>query len=253
MNKIIFITGATSGIGKATAEIFAKNGANLVLTGRRKEKLSKIANSLTNTYNVEVLPLCFDVSKKQEVTNAIVSLPEKWQSIDVLVNNAGLALGLDKIQEGNVRDWDTMIDTNVKGLLYVSHEIIPLLIKNKKGHIINIGSTAARAIYEKGNVYCATKFAVDALSKTMRVDLLEHQIKVTQILPGAAETEFSNVRFKGDNNKADSVYKGYEPLTAEDIADTIYYVTTLPPHVCINELEITALAQANSNYFYKSE
>ena len=252
MKKIIFITGATSGIGEASAEIFAKNNYDLIITGRRNEKLLQLVDKLTNTYKVEVLPLCFDVRNKKEVKLAIDSLPKKWKNIDVLLNNAGLAVGLDKIQNGNVEDWETMIDTNVKGLLYVSNEIIPFFIKNKKGHIINIGSTAARTVYEKGNVYCASKFAVDALSKTMRIDLLEYGIKVTQISPGAAETEFSVVRFKGDKTKASNAYSGYKPLVAKDIALNVYYVTTLPPHVCINELEVTALAQANSTSFYKS-
>ncbi len=252
MKKIIFITGATSGIGEASAEIFAKNNYDLIITGRRNEKLLQLVDKLTNTYKVEVLPLCFDVRNKKEVKSVIASLPKKWQNIDVLLNNAGLAVGLDKIQNGNIEDWETMIDTNVKGLLYISHEIIPFFIKNKKGHIINIGSTAARTVYEKGNVYCASKFAVDALSKTMRIDLLEHGIKVTQISPGAAETEFSVVRFKGDKTKASKAYNGYKPLVARDIALNVYYVTTLPPHVCINELEVTALAQANSTSFYKS-
>ncbi len=253
MKKVIFITGATSGIGKASADIFAKNNYNLIITGRRNEKLLKLAQFLTKTYGIEVLPLCFDVRNKEEVRAMINKLPEQWKNIDILLNNAGLAVGLDKIQDGLIEDWETMIDTNVKGLLYVSNEIIPLFIKNKKGHIINLGSTAAKAVYEKGNVYCATKFAVDALSKTMRIDLLEHGIKVTQISPGAAETEFSLVRFKGNKSLADNAYKGYQPLIAKDIAESIYYVTTVPSHVCINELEITALAQANSNYFYKNE
>jgi len=251
MRKIIFITGATSGIGKASAKIFAKNNCDLIITGRRNEKLLQLADKVVDKYKVEVLPLCFDVRNIKEVKSAIASLPKKWQNIDVLINNAGLAVGLDKIQNGNIEDWETMIDTNVKGLLYVSHEIIPLFIKNKRGHIINIGSTAAKTVYEKGNVYCASKFAVDALSKTMRIDLLEHGIKVTQISPGAAETEFSVVRFKGDKTKARNAYSGYKPLVAKDIALNVYYVTTLPPHVCINELEVTALAQANSTYFYK--
>ncbi len=251
MRKIIFITGATSGIGKASAKIFAKNNCDLIITGRRNEKLLQLADNLVNKYKVDVLPLCFDVRNKKEVKSAIASLSEKWKNIDVLLNNAGLAVGLDKIQNGKIEDWETMIDTNVKGLLYVSHEIIPLFIKNKKGHIINIGSTAAKTVYEKGNVYCASKFAVDALSKTMRIDLLEHGIKVTQISPGAAETEFSVVRFKGDKTKASNAYNGYKPLVAKDIALNVYYVTTLPPHVCINELEVTALAQANSTSFYK--
>ena len=252
MRKIVFITGATSGIGKTTAELFAYHNYDLILTGRRKEILEQVSHSIRSIYNVEVLALQFDVRNKVAVAEAIQSIPKKWRNIDVLVNNAGLAAGLDKIQDGNLEDWDAMIDTNIKGLLYVSHEIIPMLIANKKGHVINIGSTASRSVYEKGNVYCATKFAVDALSKTMRVDLLNQGIKVTQILPGVAETEFSLVRFKGNKSLANNTYKGYKPLTAKDIAGTIYYVTTVPDHVCINELEITALDQANSNYFNKS-
>jgi 3-hydroxy acid dehydrogenase/malonic semialdehyde reductase len=251
MRKIIFITGATSGIGKATAKLFAENNYDVIITGRRKERLLQLAKTLEETNKINVLPLCFDVQNKEEVQSAIASLPEKWTNIDVLLNNAGLASGLDKIQNGQIEDWETMIDTNIKGLLYVTHEIIPFFIKSKKGHIINIGSTAAKTVYEKGNVYCATKFAVDALSKSMRIDLLEYGIKVTQISPGAAETEFSLVRFKGDENKANTTYNGYKPLTANDIAPHIYYVANLPEHVCINELEITALAQANSTHFHK--
>ena len=252
MRKIIFITGATSGIGKATAQVFAKNNYDLIITGRRKEKLEVLAKELSTTYGIEVFTLNFDIRKRVAVKEAIASLPEKWKNIDVLLNNAGLAVGFDKIQDGFIDDWEAMIDTNIKGLLYVSRELIPLLIKNKKGHIINIGSTASKVVYQGGNVYCATKFAVDALSQTMRIDLLEHKICVTQINPGAAETEFSIVRFKGNKDQADNTYKGYRSLTAKDIASTIYYVTTLPEHVCINELEITALAQANSNYFNKT-
>lgn len=251
MRKIIFITGATSGIGKASAHIFAKNEYDLIITGRRKERLLELSEKLKSTHKVDVLTLCFDVKNKEEVKMAVASLPDNWKKIDVLLNNAGLAVGFDKIQNGKIEDWDAMIDTNVKGLLYVSHEIIPLLIKNKKGHIINIGSTAAKTVYEKGNVYCASKFAVDALSKAMRIDLLEHGIKVTQVSPGATETEFSEVRFKGDINKAIGAYKGYKPLTANDIASSIYYVANLPNNVCINELEITPLAQANSTSFFK--
>ncbi len=252
MRKIIFITGATSGIGKATAEIFAYHNYDLIITGRRREKLEALAKEIIDTYNIEVLTLNFDIRDKKAVKTAIESIPEKWKSIDVLLNNAGLAVGFDKIQDGLIDDWESMIDTNIKGLLYVSHEIIPFLIKNKKGHIINIGSTASKVVYQGGNVYCATKFAVDALSQTMRIDLLEHKIRVTQINPGAAETEFSTVRFKGNKDQADKTYIGYKPMTAKDIAPSIYYVTTIPEHICINELEITALAQANSNYFNKS-
>lgn len=251
MNKLIFITGATSGIGEAAARIFAESGDSLILTGRRSERLHNFSKELEQSYGVEVMTLCFDVCHQKEVEKNIGALTGKWKRIDVLINNAGLAAGLDKIQDGSTADWNAMIDTNIKGLLYVSRQIIPLFIEQKKGHIINIGSTASKVVYEKGNVYCASKFAVDALSKSMRIDLLEHGIKVTQISPGAAETEFSLVRFKGDKSKADSIYKGFKPLSAADIASAIYYTANLPAHVCINELEITALAQANSTYIYK--
>ncbi len=246
MKKTIFITGATSGFGKAIANIFAKNGNHLIITGRRNELLLELKKNLEDSYNAKVLTLCFDVRNQPEVAENIQHLPEEWKAIDVLVNNAGLASGLDKIQNGNISDWEKMIDTNVKGLLYVSKEIIPLMINRKKGHIINIGSTAGKEVYEKGNVYCATKHAVDAISKAMRIDLLEHAIKVTQICPGAAETEFSIVRFYGDAEKAKQVYKGYQPLTAADVAEVAYFVTSLPEHVCINDLVITSTAQANS-------
>jgi len=246
VKKTIFITGATSGFGKAIANIFAKNGNHLIITGRRNELLLELKKNLENSYNAKVLTLCFDVRNQAEVAENIQHLPEEWKAIDVLVNNAGLASGLDKIQNGNISDWEKMIDTNVKGLLYVSKEIIPLMINRKKGHIINIGSTAGKEVYEKGNVYCATKHAVDAISKAMRIDLLEHAIKVTQICPGAAETEFSIVRFYGDAEKAKQVYKGYQPLTAGDVAEVAYFVTSLPEHVCINDLVITSTAQANS-------
>jgi len=251
MNKIIFITGATSGIGEAAARVFAQAGDDLILTGRRSERLDQLAKELEQTYKIEVKSLCFDVRDQKEVEINIGGLKGKWTNIDVLINNAGLAAGLDKIQDGDTEDWNNMIDTNIKGLLYVSRQIIPIFIKQKKGHIINIGSTASKVVYEKGNVYSASKFAVDALSKSMRIDLLEHGIKVTQISPGAAETEFSIVRFKGDKSKADNIYKGFKPLSAADIASAIYYATTVPEHVCINEIEITALAQANSTNFYK--
>ncbi len=248
---MVFITGATSGIGEAAARIFAQAGDDLILTGRRSERLHNLAIELEQTYAVEVKTLCFDVRDQKEVEKNIGELQGKWTSIDVLINNAGLASGLDKIQDGHPEDWNAMIDTNIKGLLYVSRQIIPLFIEQKKGHIINIGSTASKVVYEKGNVYSASKFAVDALSKSMRIDLLEYGIKVTQISPGAAETEFSLVRFKGDKTKADSIYKGFIPLSAADIASAIFYTATLPEHVCINELEITALAQANSTHIYK--
>jgi 3-hydroxy acid dehydrogenase / malonic semialdehyde reductase len=251
MDKIILITGATSGFGKAIAEKFASSGWNCIITGRRKERLDEIAASLTSLYNIKILPLVFDVQKKDEVFNALENLPAEWQNIDVLVNNAGLALGRDSFENASLDDWETMIDTNVKGLLYVSKAIVPYFIKNGKGHIINIGSTAAKEVYKDGNVYCATKSAVDAISKAQRIDLLPQKIKVTAIHPGAAETEFSITRFKGDEAKAKTVYDGYEPLHAADIADAVYYSATLPAHVCINDMVITCTAQANTIYMFK--
>jgi NADP-dependent 3-hydroxy acid dehydrogenase YdfG len=251
MKKIICITGASAGFGKATAEIFAKNGHDLIIAARRKEKINTLADELTQKYKVNILPIELDVRNKSAVKNAFNNLPENWKKIDVLINNAGLASGLDKIQDGNIDDWEKMLDTNVKGLLYVSNQVIPLMIAQKKGHIINIGSTAGKEVYQKGNVYCASKHAVDALTKGMRIDLLEHGIKVTQIAPGAAETEFSEVRFYGDIEKAKNVYQGFKPMTAEDIAGIIYYTTTLPEHLCINDLVVTSLAQANSVYIHK--
>lgn len=250
MSKTIFITGATAGFGKATAKIFAKNGHNLILTGRRKERLEDLAKNLSSKHNVKVTCLCFDVRNNNEVVAAVNSLSNK--KIDLLINNAGLASGLNKIQDGVLGDWEKMIDTNIKGLLYVSKAIMPLMIKNKSGHIINIGSTAGKEVYMNGNVYCATKHAVDALSKAMRIELLEHGIKVSQVCPGAAETEFSEVRLHGNVEKAKKVYEGYEPMTAEDIASIIYYVGTLPPNLCINDLVVTSLSQANSFYINKT-
>ena len=247
----IFITGATSGFGKATAEKFAANHHHLIITGRRKEKLIQVADDLQKKYSVKVLPLVFDVQKKEEVFNAITSLPKEWQTIDVLINNAGLALGRDSFENANLNDWETMLDTNVKGIMYVTKAILPFMIAAKKGHIINLGSIAAKEIYPGGNGYNTSKFAVNALTQSMRIDLLPHKIKVTGIHPGAAETEFSIVRFKGDESKAKAVYDGFTPLNANDIADAIYYCATLPPHVCINDLVIMPTAQANATLFYK--
>lgn len=252
MSKIIFISGATSGFGKACALRFAKEGYDVIITGRRKERLAGLQKEIESTFNQKVLPLCFDVQKRKDVFAAVESIPAEWKKIDVLINNAGLAAGRDLFDEADLDDWDAMIDTNVKGLLYISKAIIPLLIQQGNGYIINIGSVAGKEVYERGNVYCASKFAVDAISKSMRIDLLRHQIRVTNISPGAAETEFSLVRFKGDADKADAMYKGYKPLTADDIAELCYYCTSLPPHVCINELEVTCIAQANSYYTLKS-
>jgi NADP-dependent 3-hydroxy acid dehydrogenase YdfG len=251
MNKIILITGATSGFGKAIALRFAQEGNKLIITGRRKERLDDLANSLRNDYKVDVLPLCFDVRKQNEVKKSITSLPEEWKNIDILVNNAGLAVGMNPIQEGVIDDWDRMIDTNVKGLLYMTRFVSPLMVERKKGHIINIGSIAGKEVYPMGNVYCGSKFAVDAITKGTRIDLIQHNIKVTQVAPGAANTEFSLVRFKGDQQRADSVYNGFTPLKAEDIAAAVYYVTTLPEHVNINDLVIMPTAQASSMHFTK--
>ena len=250
MSKIILITGASSGFGKATATKFAAGGWNLILTARRKEKLAELAKALEANYGIKTLCLTFDIQDKKAVFENLQNLPSEWQAINILVNNAGLALGRDSFENANLEDWETMIDTNVKGLLYASKAVLPMLIK-EKGHIINIGSTAGKEVYKDGNVYCASKHAVDAISKAQRIDLLPYQIKVTAIHPGAADTEFSVVRFKGDAEKANAVYTGYTPLMAEDIADTVWYVANTPAHVCINDLVITCTAQANSMYLQK--
>jgi len=250
MSKIILVTGASSGFGKAIATKFAAGGWNVILTARRKEKLTELANALETTYGIKTLSLTFDVQDKKAVFDNLQNLPAEWQAVNILVNNAGLALGRDSFENANLEDWETMIDTNVKGLLYASKAVLPMLIK-EKGHIINIGSTAAKEVYKDGNVYCASKHAVDAISKAQRIDLLQYQIKVTAIHPGAADTEFSVVRFKGDAEKAKAVYSGYTPLMAEDIADTVWYVSNTPAHVCINDLVITCTAQANSMYLQK--
>jgi 3-hydroxy acid dehydrogenase/malonic semialdehyde reductase len=251
MKKIIMITGATSGFGKAIAIKFAKNGYDIIITGRRKERLSELEKELLDSAAIKVLSLNFDVRNRDEVANVISGLPEDWKKIDILINNAGLAVGLDHINTGNIDDWDRMLDTNVKGLLYVTRSVAPLMVARNAGHIFNIGSIAGKEAYENGNVYCASKFAVDALSKSMRIDLLKNNIKVTHIAPGMAETEFSLVRFKGDSEKANSVYKGIDALTAGDIADVIYYCATLPAHVCINDLVITPTQQAGVNHNYR--
>lgn len=246
MSKIAFITGATAGIGKATAELFAKNGYDIIITGRRKERLDEFSKHLKSTYKIEVLTLNFDVRKLKEVETAVNSIPENWKKINVLLNNAGLAAGLNTIQEGLVDDWERMIDTNIKGLLYMTRNIAPIMVKNGYGHIINIGSIAGKEVYANGNVYCATKHAVDALSKGMRIDLLPHNIKVTAINPGMVETEFSVVRFNGDEDRAKNVYKGFQPLLPEDIAETVYWAASRPAHVNINDIIIMPAVQANS-------
>lgn len=252
MSRIIFITGATAGFGKACAYKFAENGYDLVLNGRRVERLQELADELEKKYNVAVLQLPFDVRDQDAVTSSIEGLPADWKKIDVLVNNAGLAMGRDYFDEADLDDWNTMIDTNVKGFLYVAKAVSRLMVNRKQGHIINMGSIAGKEVYEKGNVYCASKFAVDAISQSMRIDLLRHGIKVTSINPGAAETEFSLVRFKGDVATAKKIYDGLQPLSAEDVADVIFYCATLPPHVCINDLSVTCLQQANTIYFNRT-
>ncbi|PUZ27440.1 hypothetical protein GA0116948_103290 [Chitinophaga costaii] len=246
---IILITGATAGFGKACAEKYAAAGYNLILTGRRAERLKTLQTTLEAQHGIKILPLAFDVRDQEAVAKVLGNIPLAWQAIDILVNNAGGANGLSPIQEGDVEDWNTMIDTNIKGLLYVSRVVMPWMVARQQGHIFNIGSIAGKQVYAKGNVYCATKAAVDAISQGMRIDLLPYGIKVTGVHPGAAETEFSLVRFKGDAQKAADVYKGLTPLTAEDIADIIFYCSQLPRHVCINDLVVTPLQQANAFYY----
>jgi len=252
MHKVALITGATAGIGKACAEKFAAGNYHLILTGRREERLKALKQQLESA-TIEVITLCFDVQVRAEVFNAIDQLPEKWKNIDLLINNAGLALGRDSFENADIDDWDTMMHTNVDGLLYVSRAVLPYMIPNKRGHIINIGSIAGKEVYENGNVYCASKFAVDAISKAMRIDLLKHGIKVTAVHPGAVETEFSSVRYKGDQDKANSAYDGFVPLSAEDVADTVFYSAGIPSHVCINDIVITCTQQAGTYYFHKAK
>jgi NADP-dependent 3-hydroxy acid dehydrogenase YdfG len=251
LNKIAFITGATSGIGRACADEFSAQGYDIIITGRRADRLTDAKRELENQHGNRVLTLCFDVRDRAEVFRQVEGLPPEWQAVKLLINNAGLALGKDLFDDADMDDWDTMMHTNVDGLLYVSRAVLPLLRKTGQAHIINIGSIAGKEVYEAGNVYCASKYAVDAITKAMRIDLLKHGIKVTGIHPGAVETEFSVVRFKGDEGKASAAYKGFVPLTAADIADTVYYTASLPTHVCINELVITCLQQAGTYYFYK--
>ncbi len=239
--RIAFITGATSGIGEATARLLAKNNFKLILCGRRQDRLDKLQQELT-----DVTTLCFDVRNLREVTLAVQSLPKNWQNIDVLINNAGNAHGLDPLQSGNVDDWDAMIDINVKGLLYVTREILPGMVERKSGHVINLGSIAGKEIYANGNVYCASKFAVDAISRGMRIDLNAAGIKVTAIHPGLVETEFSLVRFKGDAERAAGAYKGLTPLRGEDIADLILFALTRPAHVVVADLIVFPTAQASA-------
>lgn len=252
MNKIALITGATSGIGEATALKMAEAGFDIIITGRRPERLEKLAETIRQK-GQEVLSLCFDVRKATEVQTAIDSLKGKWRNINVLINNAGLAVGLNPIQAGLLDDWERMIDTNVKGLLYMTRAVAPLMTARNSGHIVNIASIAGKEVYPGGNVYCATKHAVDALSRAMRTDMLRHHIKVTNIAPGMVETEFSLVRYKGDAEAAKNVYNGMTPLTNEDIAETILFAITRPAHVCLNDIVIMPTAQANSRDVDRSE
>lgn len=247
MKRIIMVTGATAGFGKATAIKFAGNGYDVIITGRRKDRLDELEKEIAGC-GVKMLSLNFDVRNRYETEDIINGMPEEWKNIDILVNNAGLAVGLDHIDEGNVDDWDRMIDTNVKGLLYVTRAVAPLMVARKSGYIFNLSSIAGKEEYEYGNVYCASKHAVDSLSKSMRIDLLKHNIRVTNIAPGMAETEFSLVRFKGDKERAKAFYKGIDAMTANDIADAIFYCASMPAHVCINDLVITPTQQASAYY-----
>ena len=252
MNKITLITGATAGIGLACAHKFASHQHDLIITGRRKERLEMIADELQSKFGIHVFTFAFDIRKRNEVEDFVNKLPADLE-IEILINNAGLAAGLAPLQEGSIDDWEQMIDTNIKGLLYITRAIIPMMIKQGRGHVINIGSIAGKEVYPQGNVYCGTKYAVDALTKGMRIDLLPHGIKVTQIAPGLVETEFAIVRFKGDQSVADKVYEGFEPLRGEDIAEVTFYVTTLPAHVNINDLVIMPVAQANTTQIIKEQ
>jgi 3-hydroxy acid dehydrogenase/malonic semialdehyde reductase len=251
MAKIALITGATAGIGEACAHTFARERYNLILTGRRMDRLETLAQQLNKQYNIEVAVSSFDVRSREQVIQSLEGLPAQWKKVDVLINNAGLSQGLDPIQKGSYDDWDTMIDTNIKGLLYVSRVVSNWMITNGYGHIINLGSIAGKEVYANGNVYCATKHAVDALNKGMRIDLNNHGIKVTAVHPGAVETEFSEVRFKGDKERAKKVYEGFEPLAAQDIAETIWFVASRPAHVNINELTIMPTAQATATNIFR--
>lgn len=248
---IALITGATSGIGRATAKIFAENKFDLIITGRRNDRLNALKTELENKHQINVISLCFDIRRQTDTVNAIETLPDDFKKIDILINNAGLAAGLAPIQEGNVDHWERMIDTNIKGLLYITRIVSKLMIANGKGHIINIGSIAGKEAYANGNVYCGTKHAVDALNNGMRIDLLPYNIKVSAINPGMVETEFSIVRFDGDENRAKKVYEGLQPLKPEDIAETIFWMASRPEHVNINDIIIMPKVQANSTTVFR--
>lgn len=250
-NKIIFITGSSSGIGKSCAYQFAKEKAKLILSARRLELVNEIADDIKNKFQTEVMTFQLDVKKRKDVESAINNLPTEWKNIDVLINNAGLAKGFAKLHEDNPDNWEEMIDTNIKGLLYVTHAIVPLMVKRKQGHVINIGSIAGRMAYPNGSVYCATKHAVLAINNSLRMDLIDKNIRVSTVDPGMVETNFSNIRFNGDKERAKNVYKGLQPLVAENIADAVYYCATRPKHVNISEIVITPTAQANAFIAYR--
>ncbi len=249
--RIVLITGATSGIGEATARLLAQNNFELILCGRRQERLESLMGELSHF--TAVTTLSFEIRNQEDVARAMASLPERWKRIDVLINNAGNAHGLDPIQNGKIEDWDAMMDINVKGLLYVSREIIPAMISRQSGHIINLGSIAGKEVYPNGNVYCASKFAVDALTRGMRMDLNPFGIKVTSVNPGMVDTEFSLVRFKGDSDRASAVYNGLTPLKGEDIADVILYTLSCPPHVVLADITVFPTAQGSSTIVKRSQ
>lgn len=252
-NKIVFITGATSGIGKACAYSFAKEKANLIINARREDLLNEIADDLRDNYGIKVLAFKMDVTDRDEVEKAIAAIPEEWKNIDVLLNNAGLAKGLAKLYEDDPENWEVMIDTNVKGLLYVTRAIVPGMVERNSGHIINLGSIAGRIAYPKGGVYCATKHALNAITNSLRIDVNDKNIRVSTVDPGAVETNFSLIRFEGDKKKSDEVYRGYEQLVAEDIADCVLFCATRPPHVSIHEIVVMPRAQANPFVLHRKE
>jgi len=251
--KVTFITGATSGIGRSCAFLFAEAGHRLILCGRRGKRLQAIKDQLEGAYGAAILTMVLDVRDRASVEKAVKSLPDDWKNIDILINNAGLALGLSEIWEGDQDEWDRMIDTNVKGLLYVSRAVLAGMTERKSGHVVNIGSIAGRETYYRGNVYCATKSAVDAISKGMRIDLAGYGIKVSQVSPGATETEFSLVRFQGDGVRAKSVYEGFTPLSPDDVAAAVFFVTTLPPHVNVDDLLLMPTSQAGATIIHRQK
>ena len=251
MRTIALITGATSGIGEATAKMLAKQGYDIIITGRRNERLNQLKNDIEATYNNSVLNLCFDIRSEDETTHALNSIPDAWKNVDVLINNAGLAAGTEKIYEAAWDKWSQMIDTNVKGLLFLSKEVIKWMVKNQHGHIVNLSSIAGINVYEGGSIYCASKHAVNAITKGMRIDLLKHNIRVTSISPGMVDTEFSLVRFDGNKEKANNVYQGITPLSAIDVAEAIEFAVTRPPHVNINDILIMPSQQADAYHTYR--